>query len=253
MQARLCSCASLGVGTWLLTCPTTLTFYLSSTHFLTTLSTCFDLSHPTFTHFSQCQCGHTIDDLNTHLLWCPCEREHTTTHDTLWDIVVTIVLENGAHFQWKVSHLFPCHTQQWMDILIIKDYFWTSMHIVTIDPTCTDIVQWTLTISTHATMMVGQKKRWSDVEWTPSDDFIPLSIVKYGCFHFSFHPFFITCAQTTAALHQWSLVPSMFVSYYQQHVSIALQCAQAIMILLPAFTLGQGFSLLPHIMSLQWI
>jgi len=32
-QTCLCSCASLGVGIWLLTCPTTLTFCLSLAHF----------------------------------------------------------------------------------------------------------------------------------------------------------------------------------------------------------------------------
>jgi hypothetical protein len=123
MQTRFRSCASPRASTWLITCPTTLTSYLSSTHFLTTLSNCFGLSHPIVIHFSQHQCGHTIDKLNTHLLQCPCESEHIIIHNTLWNTIVSIILENGTHVQWKVSHLFPCDTQQQMDILITKDNF----------------------------------------------------------------------------------------------------------------------------------
>jgi hypothetical protein len=62
--------------------------------------------------FLWCQCGHTIDDLCIHLFRCPCRSEHTTTHDTLWDIIATIVLESGAHVQRKVSQLFLRHIQQ---------------------------------------------------------------------------------------------------------------------------------------------
>jgi len=60
----------------------TIFFCLSLVHVFTTLRTRLDLPHPTVAHLSRCQCGHTIDDLNTHLLWCPCGNEHTT-HDTL--------------------------------------------------------------------------------------------------------------------------------------------------------------------------
>jgi hypothetical protein len=48
-------------------------------------------------HLSWYQCGHSIDDLNTHLLWCPCESECTIAHNTLGNIVVVIALESGAH------------------------------------------------------------------------------------------------------------------------------------------------------------
>jgi len=71
--------------------------------------------------FLQCQCGHTIDDLCTHLFRCPCKSEHTTPN-TLWDIITTIV-------QKDVSHFFPCHIQQQVDILIIINEsrpWWTS-------------------------------------------------------------------------------------------------------------------------------
>jgi hypothetical protein len=47
MQARLRSCVGQGVGVWLLTHPTTPTFRLSSTHFLTTPCTHFGLPHLT--------------------------------------------------------------------------------------------------------------------------------------------------------------------------------------------------------------
>ncbi len=58
-----------------------------------------------------------------------------------------------------------------------------------------------------------------------------------------------TCAQTIIAHHQWSLVLSLLVSHYQLCVSIALQRAQAIMILQKAATLGRGSSFLSHIIT----
>ncbi len=68
MQTRFHSCVGLGVGAWLLPRFITLAFCLSSTHFFTTLRTCLGLPHPTITHLSRSQCGHTIDNLGVHLL-----------------------------------------------------------------------------------------------------------------------------------------------------------------------------------------
>ncbi len=97
-------------GTWLLACPTTLTFCLFSDHFFITLRTCFGLPHPIVVHLSWCQCGHTIDDLGPHLFLCPCGSECIAAHNTLRDTNTTIVLESGAHVQKEVSYLFPHHT-----------------------------------------------------------------------------------------------------------------------------------------------
>jgi len=109
MQPCLHSCAGLGVDIWLLTHLTTPAFRLSSTHFLTTVHICFDLPHLIVAHLSWCQCGHTIDNLNTHLLQCIYGNERIIAHDTLRDIVVAIPLESGAHVQKEVSHLFHHH------------------------------------------------------------------------------------------------------------------------------------------------
>jgi hypothetical protein len=96
-QAHLHSCAGPGAGAWLLTHPTTPTFRLSLAHFFTTLCTHFGLPHPIVAHLSWCQCGHTIDDLGTHLLQCPYGSECIATLDTFWGIVVAITLESKAH------------------------------------------------------------------------------------------------------------------------------------------------------------
>ncbi len=93
------------MGTWLLIHPTTPTFHLSSTHFLTTLQTHLDLLHPIIAHFSHCQRGLAIDGLGVHLFWCLCMGEHTASHNILQDTVTTITLENVAHIQREVSHL----------------------------------------------------------------------------------------------------------------------------------------------------
>jgi hypothetical protein len=60
-----------------------------------------------------------MDDLGTHLLQCPCESEHTTTHNTFWDIVVAIALENKTHVQREVSHLFlVTFNDKWIFLLL---------------------------------------------------------------------------------------------------------------------------------------
>jgi hypothetical protein len=84
---------------------------LLSTHFLTTPHTHFGLPHPIISHLSWCHYDITIDNLGTHLFWCPSRSEHTTTRNTFRNIVVAIVLENGTHVQKEVSHLFLRHTQ----------------------------------------------------------------------------------------------------------------------------------------------
>ncbi len=48
------SCVGLGASAWLLVRPTTPTFHLSSTHFLTTLRICLGLPHPIVVHLSWC-------------------------------------------------------------------------------------------------------------------------------------------------------------------------------------------------------
>jgi hypothetical protein len=71
-------------------------------------------------------------------------------------------------------------------------------------------------MTTHAMMMVVQEKTQSYVERALGDDFIPLTIETYGCFHFCFGSFLTTCTHTTITHHHWSsLVPSMLVYYYR--------------------------------------
>jgi len=103
-------CVGPRVGAWLLTYPITLTFRLSLVHVLTTLHIQLGLPHPTVAYLSRCQCGHTIDDLNTHFLECPYRSECTTTHDTFWDIVITIVLESETQI-WCNEHIQQHHMQ----------------------------------------------------------------------------------------------------------------------------------------------
>jgi hypothetical protein len=54
VQAHFHSYASLATRTWLLVCPSTLSFHLSFAHFFTTFSICFNIPHSTIVHFSWC-------------------------------------------------------------------------------------------------------------------------------------------------------------------------------------------------------
>ncbi len=73
------------------------------------------------------------------------------------------------------------------------------MDIIIVNLTHTNMVQQTLTMTTHAVMMATQKKTWSYPKRTLDDDFISFAIETYGCFHSCFHSFFIACAQTIIA------------------------------------------------------
>jgi hypothetical protein len=129
------------------------------------------------------------------------------------------LLESGTHVQREVSHLFLCHTQWWMNILITRDGFRTLMNAMIAYLIHTNMVQWTSTTTTHVVMMATLKQTRSYNEWTLGDDFIPLTIKTCGCFHSRLDSFLIACAHTTIMCHQWSsLVPSMLVSYYRQCV-----------------------------------
>jgi len=160
----------------LLANPTTQKFCLSSTHFFIALLTCLSLPHPIVVHLSQCQCG------------------HTSAHDTLWDIVTTIALESRTHVQREVSHLFPYHIWRQLDIIIIKNGCYILMDIVIVDLIRIYMVQWTLTMITHATRMVAYEKTQFYAKRTPRDDFIPLVIEIYGCLHSQFDSFMIVYA-----------------------------------------------------------
>jgi hypothetical protein len=207
--------------------PSTPSFCLFLVHFLTTFCICLNISHPTIPHLSQCQCGHTINDLGIHLLCCLCESEHTTTHDTFQNIVVVITSQNGAHVKKEVSHFFSCPTQKQMDIVIARYKLWTLVNIIIVDLTHTNLVQWASTTTTHATIIIAQDKAQSYIEWAPRNDFIPLAIETYGCFHPHFDSFLSSCVHANITCHQQtSLVPSMFIYYYKQQVSITFQRAQ---------------------------
>jgi hypothetical protein len=171
VQTRLHSFASPIAGAWLLAHPS-----ICSAHFLTTFHICLGISHPIVPHLSQCQCGHTIYDLEIHLLYCSCGIEHTTTHDTFWNTIVAIMSKSGAQVQREVStffltihkndnilyilkyncsyhvekwssstkrgfHLFPHHTQKRQHIVITRNRFRTLVNFVIVDPTHIDLVQ----------------------------------------------------------------------------------------------------------------
>ncbi len=128
--AHLCSCAGPTIGAWFSTCPSTPSFYLSSTYFFITFRIRFGIPHHIFLHFSRCQFGDTIDDLGIHLLCCSCGSERIVAHDMFQDTIATIAAKTRAHIQIQVFHLFLCHTQRQMDIVITKDNFGMLINVI---------------------------------------------------------------------------------------------------------------------------
>ncbi len=94
--ARVHSCVGPTTRAWLLARLSTFSFRLFFAHLFITLHICFNIPHPIVVYFSKCQCCHTIDDLDIHLLCYPCENEPIATHDMLRDTIVTIASKSGV-------------------------------------------------------------------------------------------------------------------------------------------------------------
>jgi hypothetical protein len=191
VRAHLRSCAGPTIWAWLLARFSTPSFRLSSTHFLATLCIYLNISHLTFLHLSQCHCYHTLNDLGIHLICCLCENDCTTTHDTLQNTIATIASKSGAHIYREVFHFFPHDTQRWVDIIITKDNFRTLMDVVIANLTHTNLVQHASTMIMHVTIVIVQDKTQSYTKRVPRNDFIPLTIETYNCFHLVSIPFWL--------------------------------------------------------------
>jgi len=114
----------------------------------------------------------------------------------------------------KVSHLFPHHIQHQINIFITKHGYRTLMNVVINNLNFSNMVQHASSTRTHAATthatIVAQEKTQSYTKRALGDNFIPLVIKTYGCFHSCFNSFFTTCVQTTITFHQKnSLVPTV--------------------------------------------
>jgi hypothetical protein len=124
------------IMTWLLTCFSTASFHLSSTHFLTSFHICLSIPHLTMSHLLWCRCGHTINDLGIHLLRCMCGRERTAGNDTFQGTIVIIALGSEPHIEKGFSP-FPlphtkmneyCHHQSLFSYLGGCYHYWSDSY-----------------------------------------------------------------------------------------------------------------------------
>jgi hypothetical protein len=100
----------------------------------------------------------------------------------------------------------------------------------------------------HVMAIIVQDKARSYTKRTLGDDFIPLVVKTYSCFHLHFDSFLTSCVHVYITCHQQtSLIPLMFISHYKQRVSMTLQRTQAIAIFQQAVTLNHSSSSLSHI------
>jgi hypothetical protein len=126
----------------------------------------------------------------THI-WVPQGVGSASTH---FRILLQLLLWKAKHMFRRRSLTFSLSNLMMNGYFITKDNFHTLMDLVIVNPTLTNMVQWTSTMTRHATMMAIQEKTRSYTEQTPSNDFILLAIKTYGCLHFRFDSFFIACA-----------------------------------------------------------
>ncbi len=74
--------------------------------------------------------------------------------------------------------------------------------IVIANPTCIDLVQHVLMMTTHSAKVIAQDKARSYTKQTPGNDFIPLAIKTYNCLHLYFDSFLTSCVHANIARHQ---------------------------------------------------
>jgi len=177
-------------------------------------------------HFSWCKCGYTIEDLTIHLLPCLCGSECIVAHDTLWENVVAIALYNGPHVQRKVSPPFPLPNMEMSGYshhqkIIFGPWWMLSLSIW--------FIQFGVTCFNDNNICNNNCHSRKGV-------ILPKTSAKRRFYSFNhqnlcFDSFFISCVHANITCHQQTfLVPSTFICYYRQQISIAFQYAQAIVI-----------------------
>jgi hypothetical protein len=80
-----------------------------------------------------------------------------------------------------------------VDIVITRNDFWTLANVVIATLICKDLVQHALLIIAHAITIVVQNKIRFYIYQTARNNFIPLAIETYDCFHPCFDSFFTSC------------------------------------------------------------
>jgi len=153
VRAHFRSYASLIIKAWLLAHPST-----CSAHFLTTFDICFDISHPTVPHLSWCQCGHTIDNLGIHLLYCFCGRTHFNPWYILKYSCNCHVKKWSSCTKKGFPPFLPPHTQKRIDIVITRNRFRTLADVVIVDPTHINLMQQASMTTKHWTTVAAQNK-----------------------------------------------------------------------------------------------
>jgi hypothetical protein len=88
-----------------------------------------------------------------------------------------------------------------VDIVITRNNFQTLVSIIIINPTCTNLVQCASTMIAHVATVATQDNARSYTQQVQGNDFIPLTIETYDCFHPHFDSFFTSCLHANIARH----------------------------------------------------
>jgi hypothetical protein len=94
------------------------------------------------------------------------------------------------------------------------------MNVVITNPTHPNTVQSALSMTAHATIVVIQEKTRSYMEHASRNDFIPLAIEIYGCFHSYLNLFFIYCVQAIITMGLPQFGPMSRPLWGSPHVSL---------------------------------
>jgi hypothetical protein len=89
-----------------------------------------------------------------------------------------------------------------VDVVITRDNFCTLANVVIADLTHIDLVQHALMMAAHVATIAIQYKAQSYTKRAPRDDFIPLAIETYSCFHPHFDSFLTSCVHACIIHHQ---------------------------------------------------
>ncbi|CAM6093049.1 unnamed protein product [Calypogeia fissa] len=203
---------------------------MSSFIFTTSLWVWLGLPRPGFLGQPSCVCGHSLDPVGTHILWCSHGSERTATHDNLCDVFAAIARDAGYHVSMEQTHVLPAADdipdRRRADIV----YSWAGVRaladMVVADPTRASRVSLAAHIPGHAAPHAAWLKEEAYVIWHPGDLFYPFVVEVSGVLHLALDRFFRSSAALCVEWRPYPLV-SVVMAFLRQRVSVALQRAQA--------------------------
>ncbi|CAM6128572.1 unnamed protein product [Calypogeia fissa] len=160
---------------------------MSSFIFTTSLWMRLGLPHLGLFGQPSCVCGHPLDPVGTHILWCSHGSERTATHDDLHDVLAAIARDAGYHVSTEQTHVLPAvdgiSDRRRVDIVFLRAGMQSFVDMVVADPTGASMFSSAAHIPKHAASHAARLKEEAYAIHHPWDLFYPFAVEVFGALH----------------------------------------------------------------------